>query len=666
MEQESLNTTIANLKAEIEGLKVREENFHNRRQETEKRLENLQASLPELEEEIKDLREKSPLMAKKQEELQKKKEELKKIQEEKENFHTLKARLSSLKDMIKEKERYLAKADSDSEATLKRLEELSKNLKYSGIQECLRQIKTLQESLSINKNKLQSVSQEHTESQKQISIAESKIQEAENIKQKVSEIDLCPLCQTKISEKHVRHVFQDSDNKIASAKELIEKSQKTLEKATKEKENLESRINNLESQLSSAHEELVNHKSISEKNELLREILETQSSLKQELQELDKKRNSLEDKAIDLSGIEESYLKKLHEIEEISSRNEKNLDQTLSFKEREIEQTRGLIKSTSANLEEIDEKLDDIISDLQEKMNLLEEKEAEEDELSKKFKKMIEERESIQKTISEENYNVIEKGNEIRQIEDQTNTLKIAQAKIDATKDALEMEIKDFPDVELIKGTIQVLEERLVKAQDAINRIGSINLKALEVYEEVKEDYDKIKERADKIESEKDEILRIIAEIDKKKKRSFMKSFKAINEIFSENFARLYTKGKAYLELENTQDPFEGGINIAIKLAKGKYFDITSLSGGEQTLVVISLLFAIQEYKPYHFYIFDEIDAALDKRNSQRLSSLLKQYMQNGQYIVITHNDAIITDSNVLYGVSMHDGISKILSMKLD
>jgi len=76
-------------------------------------------------------------------------------------------------------------------------------------------------------------------------------------------------------------------------------------------------------------------------------------------------------------------------------------------------------------------------------------------------------------------------------------------------------------------------------------------------------------------------------------------------------------------------------------------------------------LFGIQEHKPYSFYVFDEIDAALDKRNSERLAGLLNQYMKSGQYVVITHNDAIIMDSDVLYGVSMHDGLTKILSIDL-
>ncbi|MBS3064664.1 MAG: hypothetical protein J4472_02525, partial [DPANN group archaeon] len=86
---------------------------------------------------------------------------------------------------------------------------------------------------------------------------------------------------------------------------------------------------------------------------------------------------------------------------------------------------------------------------------------------------------------------------------------------------------------------------------------------------------------------------------------------------------------------------------------------------GEQTLIALSLIFGIQELKPYCFYILDEIDAALDKRNSERLADLLKRYMKHGQYIVITHNDEIISNATNLYGVSMHDGISKIISLKV-
>jgi chromosome segregation protein len=190
-------------------------------------------------------------------------------------------------------------------------------------------------------------------------------------------------------------------------------------------------------------------------------------------------------------------------------------------------------------------------------------------------------------------------------------------------------------------------------------------MRALEVYEEVKKEYDMINEKVEVITREKEGVLKIIHEIDVKKKKVFLKTLSELTEIFTRNFAKISTKGQVFLELENKKSPFEGGVNIVVKTGHGKYFDVKSLSGGEQTMVALSLIFAIQELNPYYFYILDEIDAALDKRNSERLSSLLTKYMQKGQYIIITHNDEIITGATNLFGVSMHEGISKVISLKV-
>jgi len=139
----------------------------------------------------------------------------------------------------------------------------------------------------------------------------------------------------------------------------------------------------------------------------------------------------------------------------------------------------------------------------------------------------------------------------------------------------------------------------------------------------------------------------------------------SVNEIFTRNFSQLSRKGEISLELEDKKNPFEGGINILVKVSRGKYFDITSLSGGEKTMIALALIFAIQEFKPYCFYIFDEIDAALDKHNSELLAGLIKRYMKTGQYIIITHNDTLISESSTLYGVSMQENISKVISLKV-
>jgi chromosome segregation protein len=255
--------------------------------------------------------------------------------------------------------------------------------------------------------------------------------------------------------------------------------------------------------------------------------------------------------------------------------------------------------------------------------------------------------------------------NEIHNLEQIMNNLKIGKAKFDAEYENLEIEILSFPNVEIIKMSRDALLERITKTQEILSNIGSVNLRSLEVYDSIKQEYDSIKEKSELIEKEKQQTLKIIHEIDIKKKKTFNRTLDALNEIFSRNFSLLSIKGNVSLELENRKEPFEGGVNIIVKTGHGKYFDVTSLSGGEQTLVALSLIFAIQEYKPYFFYILDEIDAALDKRNSQRLAELLKKYMKRGQYIVISHNDEVISNATALYGISMHEGISKITSLKI-
>ena len=336
------------------------------------------------------------------------------------------------------------------------------------------------------------------------------------------------------------------------------------------------------------------------------------------------------------------------------------------YKERELEKTNSIIARSKEDLTEINSQVSNIIKDLENKGVFLGDREKQEQKLNEKFNKMFSERDKFQKEVQETSIKLSEMQSDIRQIEDQINYLKIGKAKLDGEREAVEMDFSEYQDVELLQGSMENLEERLKKTQETLTTIGSINMRALEVYDKIKEEYDSIRVKVETLENEKNEILKIVLEIDKKKTKTFVKTFKAVNELFTSNFSRLSSKGTAYLEIENNENIFEGGVDIAVRMAKGKYFDITSLSGGEQTLVALSLLFAIQKYKPYHFYIFDEIDAALDKRNSERLAALLTQYMKSGQYIVVTHNDAVILNSNVLYGVSMHEGVSKILSLKIE
>lgn len=666
VEQETLHNEVANLKATLEGLKVRSENYENRRAEIERRVEEIGGSIPEMELEIKSLKEKSPLMAKKSEELKRKKTELSLIEDERKKLFGLRGELDSLKYMIKDKESQLARSGASSESLLKGIEEIESSVEFEGEAACFENIEILKNKHLKAIEKIDNLVEKKRGCEKIISVSESKISESEKIKTDIEKIDICPLCQSKMTEKHLNHVNKEIGEKIKLALEESENSLSELKSISLEKEKLENEIKNLGARLSKGEVELVNHRNIIERKEQMKKIVENEKNLIEEIKKLEESRKKLELKSGDLSKIEEKYERKILEIEEISSRTEEDIDTTLLYKERELENMRNIIKRSVKDLEDVELQIEEINKSIGEKSDMLEKKEKYERELNEKFKKLFESRDGMQKEIQENNLALSEKQSEIRQMEDQINYLKIGKAKLDAEKEALEMEVGDFGSVELLKGNLNHLAERLEKSNKIVQNIGAINLKALEVYEKVKDEYDRVREKVNILSREKEDIMKIVEEIDKKKKKAFMKTFKAINDLFSNNFSKLSSKGVAYLDIENKENIFDGGVNIIVKFAKGKYFDVTSLSGGEQTLVALSLLFAVQEHKPYHFYIFDEIDAALDKRNSERLAGLLKQYMKAGQYIVISHNDAIILGSNVLYGVSMQEGVSKILSLKLN
>lgn len=665
VEQTKLREQLTNLKAELEGLKVRKEGYENRKDEIGRRISEMQKTIPEMESEIKKLRQESPIIAQKAKELRKKKEELAEIEKERKSLHALRAEFVALKDRIEDRRRILARATAESESLVKQMEESSRNLKNKNEKETSDEIENIKIKIEKTKNEILAISTQELENEKTVSVSEAEISRSEEIKKKVEKIDVCPLCQCKITEEHVNHVYAECDEKIGKSREEIENCKKTLAKLHERSHTLHEQLRTSNLNMVSLERELLAHNSINEKREILKKTVEYEKSLKHEVVELENRRKSLENKVENIGSIEERYSNKMLEIEEISSRTSEDVDTSLLFKERELEKTLNVIERSKQDRQNIEEQIEEISLEIDSKESSLEKREKQEEELNKKFRKMFADRDRLQKDLSELNFEIAETEREIRHFEDQVNVLKIGKAKLEGEKDTIEMDFSEYKEFELLQGSLIFLEEKLKKTNSDLETIGSINLRALEVYDKVKTDYEEVRTKADTIEKEKSEIMKIIDEIDKKKKKTFMKAFNGINELFSRNFSKLYSKGTAYLEAENKEDLFSGGVDIVVKLAKGKYFDVSSLSGGEQTMVALSLLFAIQEYKPYQFYILDEIDAALDKRNSERLANLLEQHTKSGQYIVVTHNDAIILDSDILYGVSMHEGVSKILSVRL-
>ncbi len=662
VEQESLNNEISNLRADLAGLEVRKENNESRTQELGSRKKRTQEEIENLKKEITNLKEETTLIGKRQE-LNKKKDELEEIEKQKRIFYNLKEKISSLKERIKEKQEEFNKKQNQSIFLIDDSENISKNLKYSDLVKCEKEINKLKSELDKIKKYLNKKQEQDRENDKLLGIYESKIKNNEKIKNQVSELDICPLCKNKITEQHINQVRVDCDKKISELKENI----KNLEIEQTKKEILEKTKENdeLRDNLKQAEKDFEILKKLEQKKEQIKQLEKEKQESEKKINELEILRKKYEKNLSNLKDVEEKYDKIILEIQEISARTEENVDAEQESKQRDLEKAKITTKQLNREVQELKEESEEIDSEISSRQEQIDELEQKLNRLEQKNKEMIEKRNILERQIHDKNTLIFQIQNKANLEDRDINNLKVDKARLDAEIESLDTDFEVFKYEKILNQNIDSLEDNLKNIESKLENLGSVNLKALEVYDSIKKEYDSISEKAEILDKEKLEILKIIEEIDKKKKRTFMKTLKAINEIFIRNFSQLSQKGKAMLVLENKQDIFEGGLDIEIKVGKGKYFDISSLSGGEKTLVALSLIFAIQEYKPYCFYIFDEVDAALDKRNSERLAGLIKKHMKAGQYIIITHNDAIITESAILYGISMQEGVSKIVSLEI-
>ena len=663
LEQEKLNREISNLRAELAGLYVKKENHEKKLKEIDRKKLSLQSSMEENEVSIKNLQKESPTIEKNQKELLVKKRELEVLEGLIKKRYINKSELKSIKERLDDKKELLNNSNNESNFLIEQIESLSSELFDKKTDE--KKVEELRLNLKEKNELLNQFEKREREIEKIISVNNSKIEEHKKIIEKVGKLDICPLCKSKITEDHIKSIREEANPKIENFEKEIRGAELEIKEILSKRNSLKREVESISFEINKRQSDISKLNLIHEKNIQVKNLTEKINYGKNEITELIKNKKKLEDNFDENSNVEEKYETLKIEVEEISLRNKENLSSEISFKQREFERTIISLKQLSREKDELLEELEGIEKSLSEKEKNLEIKRKEEEELTKKAKKYIEERDSFQQKIRDTELDLSEKRNSIYNLEQINNNLKVERAKKDAEVENLETEILEFPEAEIIRMNRDALIEKLKKSEETLIRIGTVNMRALEVYDEIKKEYDLIQEKVETITKEKEGVLRIIHEIDIKKKKAFLGTLTELNEIFTRNFAQISTKGQVFLELQNKKEPFEGGVDVIVKTGHGKYFDIKSLSGGEQTMVALSLIFAIQELKPYAFYILDEIDAALDKRNSERLSGLLKKYMQRGQYIVITHNDEIITGATNLFGVSMHEGISKIISLKV-
>lgn len=253
-------------------------------------------------------------------------------------------------------------------------------------------------------------------------------------------------------------------------------------------------------------------------------------------------------------------------------------------------------------------------------------------------------------------------------IQNEIGRLNVERAKLETEIENLNVEkeaFKEFFDANefYTEGTIETLEANKKRVLERLNRIGTVNMKAIEDYETQKILYDDLSRRVATIEQEKRAVLEMASSVEQKRVQAFMETFTAV----AENFGRIFhdlNGGEATLELEAAND-ISSGLLIKARPEGKRELHLDAMSGGEKTMTALAFLFAVQMYKPAPFYVLDEIDAALDKKNTKKVAELIQKYSREAQFILITHNDLTIRMADRVYGVSMEDGVSKVVSLEL-
>lgn len=496
------------------------------------------------------------------------------------------------------------------------------------------------------------------------------------------------------------------EQSLQEVKRFRDESEEKIYSLREEKANLEGEIGKIEKILSI---DSSSNESLKREYEQIvgdKEIINSQlKKLDRDLNELNASLQTLEDKKRSLRGVansQNSQFKELNTLEE-----EKENLQNEMFKvsqeigsytiqinnvlEPEIKNSNKIIEDSKEAKKRLETQIDGIKKTMSEKNAQLKELKSKEKELSKEYQGIIDKRNELKekKVYQEKRYtNEYEKFEKVKEVlnrihynlEEYKGADKIYKDEKDMLRSEIQADFVEHEHASTFEEFLAYIEQMLPTIEDMkalqnevnslktkLSGFGSINLKAVAIYDQIKEEFDVLLEKREKLNVEKGDIMNFISEMDDKKRLKFMQTFTVLKDKFAQVYSQLSTKGEAELLLENEKDIFNSGVEIKVRLSKKNYLDIKSLSGGEKTITAVAFIFAVQEFNPANFYIFDEIDAALDIMNSEKLGKLIAQNSSKAQYIVVSHSEYLIQSSQFIYGVTMDTNkVSGVVSLDLE
>lgn len=502
------------------------------------------------------------------------------------------------------------------------------------------------------KREIEEIKDEITKKQKMYEVL---LKELESIKSEIKNLDEEILNQRdEIHDKNIELTKKESEakgleNETNKLKNELTLAKEELEKIINEKYLMTEKLRNKEKEI-----QVLENNNFSNNNK----ILDLEAEMKSKSIEVDEKYTELTELKISKATLDEVIEGKKNEIlrmeKEVFDLNEKNI-----FLKKENEDSINNINDLKLEInlkyENIEIKNRDIEN--------LEFNFKDEEILKEKLKEEFKEKDSIiSQCLDEIN---------IKEVE--LNKKEIIKAKKETEKEHIYIKLNEelgLTYAEALDICEPVIEEEKLKheissTKSKITALGTINLAAIEEYEEIKEKYEFMSAQAEDLESAKKELNSVIMEMTEKMKILFKENFKILNYNFNETFRDLFKGGSAELILCEG-DELTANIDINVEPPGKRLQNINLMSGGEKVLSAIALLFAILKMKPTPFCILDEIEAALDDANVYRYAEFLTRFSENIQFIIITHRKGTMEVSDIIYGVTMEEkGVSKVVSVDL-
>jgi len=350
------------------------------------------------------------------------------------------------------------------------------------------------------------------------------------------------------------------------------------------------------------------------------------------------------------------------------------LNQELDFKTNQLNDLKKQIENNSIQLTETTQQTEKCTVDLlqaeAELINMMKGKEEEEIKLNEtdqayyNFRNQINEKESLLRHKVKDKEQV---EHLLSEIKDKLNEVKLQLA---GMKERLHVEFRiNLEDIldEPRKGEtpVEELQDKTDRMKKRLENLGEVNPTAIEAFTEMKKRYDFIVEQKNDLVSAKESLLQTIQEVEATANQKFLETFNRVRDNFHKVFKTLFTEDdQCDLILENPENLAETGIEVVAKPKGKRPTSLTQLSGGERTLTATALLFAIYLIKPAPFCILDEVDAPLDDANVGKFTNMIREFSNNSQFIIVTHNKMTMSTVDVIYGVTMQEpGVSKLVTV---